>query len=110
MNENQLTIVKEYKFNKPDINKLDSIIDKCIRDCHYKYYHTFEYKQVFDVKLTNISKIEMNKLTISDKSMGLYELNKKFKIARGNAFLFNQILKLTKKNLVLYQILLFVII
>ena len=33
MNDNQLTIVKEYEFDNPLIQKIDSIIDKCIRDC-----------------------------------------------------------------------------
>ena len=36
MNDNQLTIVKEYEFDSPLIQKIDSIIDKCIRDCHNK--------------------------------------------------------------------------
>ena len=35
VNENQLTIVKEYEFDNPLIQKIDSIIDDCIRDCHY---------------------------------------------------------------------------
>ena len=36
MNENQLTFVKEYEFDKPLIHMIDSIIDNCIRDCHRK--------------------------------------------------------------------------
>ena len=35
--------------------------------------------------------------TISDKTMGLYELNKKLTIARERSFEFNQINKLTRK-------------
>ena len=42
MNKNQLTIVKEYEFDKPLIQKIDSIIDKCYRGCYSKYHHTFE--------------------------------------------------------------------
>ena len=38
MNENQLTIVKEYEIDKPLIQKIDSMIDKCYRDCHKKYF------------------------------------------------------------------------
>ena len=34
MNENQLTIVLEYEFNNPLIQKIDSLIDKSLRDCH----------------------------------------------------------------------------
>ena len=33
MDENQLTIVKEYEFDQPLIQKIDSIFDKCYRDC-----------------------------------------------------------------------------
>ena len=35
--------------------------------------------------------------TISDKRMGLYELNKKITVAREGGFIFNQINELTKK-------------
>ena len=33
MNENELYVVEEYKFDNPIITKIDSIIDKCFRDC-----------------------------------------------------------------------------
>ena len=81
MNENQLTIVKEYEFDKPLIQKIDSIIDNCYRDCHKKYFHTFEYKCEYDIKLTNITNNGIINITISDKSMGLFELNKKLAVA-----------------------------
>ena len=42
MNKNQLTVVKEYDFDKPLIQKIESIIDNYYRDCHNKYFHTFE--------------------------------------------------------------------
>ena len=32
MNENELCVVKEYKFNNPVFHKIDSIIDGCYRD------------------------------------------------------------------------------
>ena len=38
-NKNQLTIVKEYEFSKPPIHKIDSIVDKCYRDCPNKLFH-----------------------------------------------------------------------
>ena len=46
MNENQLTIVKEYEINKPLIHKIDSINDHCFRDCQNKYFHTFKYTYI----------------------------------------------------------------
>ena len=76
MNENQLTIVKEYEFDNPLIQKIDSIIDDCIRDCHYKYFHTFDHVCEYDINFTNICNNETVNFTISHKSMGLFELNK----------------------------------
>ena len=37
MNENQLTIVKGYELDRPLIQKIDSLIDNCYRDCLGKY-------------------------------------------------------------------------
>ena len=84
-------IVKEYEFDKPLIHKIDSIIDNCIRDCHYKYFHTFDYICEYDLNFTNITKNETVNFTISDKSMGMYELNKKLSLARENGYIFHQI-------------------
>ena len=38
LNENQLTNVKEYEFDKSLFQKIDFIIDKCYRDCHKKNF------------------------------------------------------------------------
>ena len=104
MNENQLTIVKEYEFDNPLIHKIDSLNDNCIRDCHNKSFHTFEYKCVYNIQLTNIRTNEIFNLTISGKSMNLCELNEKLKIARQRAFILNKIQKLTIKFIQFYQI------
>ena len=97
MNENELYVVKEYKFDNPIIPEIDSIIDKCFRDCHNSYFHNFKYECIYDIKLTNITNNEIINLTISGKSMNLYELNKKLTVARQTGFMFNQINKLTIK-------------
>ena len=47
-----------------------------------KYFHTFEYKCEYDIKLTNITNNEIINITISGKNQGLLELNKKLTIAR----------------------------
>ena len=99
MNENQLTIVKEYEFENPLIQNIDSKIDNSIRDCHNKYFHTFDHICEYDLNFTNITNNESVNFTISEKSMGMYELNKKLTIARENGFIFNQINKLTIKIL-----------
>ena len=97
MNENKLYVVKECKFDNPLITEIDSIIDKCFKDCHNNYYHNFKYKCIYDFKLKNITNNEIINLTISDKSMHLYELNKKLTVARERGFIFLHINKLTIK-------------
>ena len=97
MNENQLTVVKEYKFDNPLITKTDSIIDNCIRDCHYKYFHTIYHICEYDLNFKNITTNGTVNFTISDRSMGMYELNKKLAFVRGNGFIFNQIKKFELK-------------
>ena len=52
---------------------------------------------MYDIKLTNITHIKINKLTINGKSVNLYELNRKSKVARQNGFTYNPINKLTTK-------------
>ena len=95
---NEKVIVEEYEFDKPLIHKLVSINDNCIRDCHNKNFHTFEYKCEHDIKLTNIANNEPVNLKIVDKSRNFYEKkNKKLRVARQNGFIFNQIPKLTIK-------------
>ena len=68
MNEN--VIVKEYEFKNLLIHKIDYIIDNCIRDCHKKYFHTFDHICQYDNNFTNIANKETVNFTISDKSMG----------------------------------------
>ena len=43
--------VKKYELIKPNINEIDFIIDKCLRDSFYKYFHTFKF--VYDVEMEN---------------------------------------------------------
>ena len=35
--------VKEYEFNNPLTQKIDSIIHNSLRDCHKKYFHMFDH-------------------------------------------------------------------
>ena len=84
LNEN--VIVKEYEFDNPLIQKIDSLIDNSIRDCHNKYFHTFDHICEYDIQLTNITNNDSVNFTISGKSWYMYELNKKLTIARENGF------------------------
>ena len=97
MNENEIYVVKEYEFDNPLFHKVDSIIDGCYRDCHNKYFHTFRYVCIYDIKLTNITNNEKINISLSFESLGLYELNIKLTIARQRGFILNQINKLTIK-------------
>ena len=94
----------ENDFLKPLIQKIDSLIDNSIRDCHNKYLHTIDHICEFDLKFTNISNNETVNFTISDKSMGLYQLNKKLTLARERSSMFNQRNDFKKKSIVFYQL------
>ena len=88
LNEN--VIVQGYEFDKPLIQKIDFLFDKSIGDCHDKYFRRFDHIFEQNLNFTNTSNNETVNFTISDKSMGMYELNQKLAIARGNGFIFNQ--------------------
>ena len=55
MNENEIYVVKEYKFDNTLIDKVDSKLDSCYIDCHNENFHTFNYDCIYDNKLTNIT-------------------------------------------------------
>ena len=42
MNENN--ILKQHEFIKPEIDEVDFLLDKVIKDCKKKFFHTFKYK------------------------------------------------------------------
>ena len=94
---NENVIVREYEFDNPPIEKIDSLIDNSIRDCHNNYFHTFDQICEYDLNFTNITNNQSVNFTNSDKSMSMYELNKKLTLARENGYIFNHINKLTIK-------------
>ena len=59
MNESELYVVKEYKFDNPLITEIDSLKDSCSKDCHNIYFHKFIYKCIYDNKLKNVRKMKM---------------------------------------------------
>ena len=95
MNENQLIVVKEYEFDKTDIHEIDYILDDIIKDCRKKYFHSFEYRIIYDHSFKNISNNEEVNFAVTHRSMEFktefYGLNKKIKNARENGYIFNQI-------------------
>ena len=92
--ENKLFVVKEYKFGEKDIHEIDYILDDVIKDCK-NYFHTFDYKLVYDINFISVSNNEEVNLIITHKAKQYkteyYGLNKKIKKARQNGFIFNQI-------------------
>ena len=81
MNENQLTVVKEYNYDKTLFQKIGCLRDSCSRDCHNKYFPTFGLICVYDINFTNFANSETVNLPKVDKNMSWYELNQKLKIA-----------------------------
>ena len=96
MDENEIYVLKEYKFDNPLITEIDSIVDKCFRVC-YNNFHNFKYRCIYDIKLKIITSNGIIILLNSDESMHLYEKNKKITIAWEKGFRFLQINKLTLK-------------
>ena len=43
---NESGIFKEYVFIKPEIDETDYLLDKVIKDCKKKLFHTFKYRCV----------------------------------------------------------------
>ena len=58
VNKNQLTFVKEYEFESPLIQKIDSLIDISFRDCHNKYFHTFDHICEYELNFSIITNNE----------------------------------------------------
>ena len=71
MNGNDLYIVKEYYFDKPLIQKIDSITDSCFKHCHNKCFHKFKSECIYDINLIIIFNIERTNLTIIGKNLSL---------------------------------------
>ena len=101
INKNKLFVVKEYEFDKKDIHEIDYLLDDVIKHCRKNYFHTFEYRLVYDINFTNISNNEEVNIIVTHRSMEFktefYGLNKKIKNAQRNGFKFNHINKLTIK-------------
>ena len=93
----ELTVVKENEYDNILIQNIGSIINKCYRDCYYKYFHTFSYECVYDINFRNITNNEIVNLKIAGINMRMYEVNKKLTIARRNSFKFKEKNKLTIK-------------
>ena len=48
------SVVKEYEILKPDIDEVNYILNDTTKDCTNKYFHSFQYRCVYDIKFTNM--------------------------------------------------------
>ena len=58
-------VVKEIEIFQPEIDELCYILDNIFKDCRDEFFHTFEYKFVYDIKFTNLTNNEEVNLTIT---------------------------------------------
>ena len=95
------TLVKDYKFIRPDIDEINYKLNDTIKGCRKNCFHSFEYRCVYVIKFTNIRNSEKTFLKISIEYMEFksqfYGLSKKVRNASNIGFIFNQIVKLTIK-------------
>ena len=57
-------VSEEYEFFKPEKDELNYILKDTIKDCRKKFFHSFEYRCVNDIKFTNMGENEEKFLTI----------------------------------------------
>ena len=74
--EKYSVIVKEFDFIRPNLNRIDYIINNCARDCCNRYFHIFENRCIYNFELTN-----------GDFVNGIMSDEKFKKIVRENGFL-----------------------
>ena len=97
MNENELYVVKEFKFDNPLITDADLIIENCFNDFRDIYFHESKYECLFDFRFKNITNNGTINLTVVDKKLDEDGLNIELKVVRQNGSIFDQINKLTIK-------------
>ena len=51
-------MLKNMKYTKPEVDVVDYLLDKIIKECKNKFFHLFIYRYVYDIKFTNIIIIE----------------------------------------------------
>ena len=90
---NESTVVEEYDFIEPDVHEIEFLVNDINKDCRNKYFHIFEYRLVYDNKLTHLSNNQEVIFTIFLRPMifktEFYGLNKKIKNTRRISLIFN---------------------
>ena len=60
VNTKKSILVKEYEIVKLDVNELERIVAGACINCKNEYFHTGEYKCVYDIKFTNTNITKTN--------------------------------------------------
>ena len=60
---------QKYEFIHPDIDSVNYILNDTIKDCRKNYFHPFEYRNVYDIKITNIRNNKGISLSITLEKM-----------------------------------------
>ena len=96
------TVVKEYEVNNSYMDELIYILNDAAKVCRSKYFHSIEYRCVFDINFTDmegndevILSITLEYTKYRSQFSGLFKKNKN---ARNKGFRFNQIVKLAIKT------------
>ena len=98
-------LVREYEFNNPDINNLDSIFKNLYQKCKDKFFYKFNRSCEYSLQFTDIRKNKLvNKKVkiIYCRTEVLKYLVGKTVIASSKNFVFNHIDKLTIKFTALF--------
>ena len=87
--------------NKPQIDEVDYLLDKVIKGCEMKFFHTFKYRCVYDINVTNITNNEKVILIISHEYIEFktkhYGVNKKVNKKKNSKFKIDEMFKITIK-------------
>ena len=93
---------EEHEFVRPEHDEVNYILNDTIKDCRNKYFHSFDYRCVYDNKFTNMEKSEKIILSITLEYMKyksqVYRLSEKIKTSGKNCFRFNEIVNSTIKT------------
>ena len=86
----QAILYKEYTQVEPNTNEVDNIIRKTLKGCRDKYFHSFKYKCVYDIKFKKFTKTKKVHTKIDKRRL---KENEKTIFAGQNSFKFSQINK-----------------
>ena len=57
-NQNAFVVVKKYEFNNPNKDDINYIINNSLKNCADKYFHTFTYQCVYNIKFMLKQKLD----------------------------------------------------